>query len=118
MSNTANTAARYAEEGYRNEQIVMTRKTLSLRGNKSHKSKPTPKGHEAFLKALESSEAIVNFEKISSGVLITGKIKHSDKYTISVTTEDGQTHVLFKHDLSEFWTEAKQPNQEEKDAQQ
>src|SRR5437879_1741340 len=50
-----------------------------------HKPKEKPlKGHEAFLKALETSGADVKVEKMSSGEIITGKIKHSDKYTITV----------------------------------
>ena len=69
----------------------------------------SPKGHEAFLKALESSGAVVSFEKISSGGVVEGVIKHSDKYTISVLSK-GQTRVLFKHDISEFWTAANRTN--------
>jgi sRNA-binding regulator protein Hfq len=65
------------------------------------KVKVSPKGHEAFLKALEASGAPVTFEKVSSGEKITGSIKHSDKYTISVLC-DNATRVLFKHDISEF----------------
>jgi sRNA-binding regulator protein Hfq len=73
---------------------VVTRKPL--------KSANAPKGHEAFLKALEASGQIVSFEKASSGERVVGKIKTSDKYTISVITEAG-TRVLFKHDVSEFF---------------
>lgn len=69
------------------------------------KSKTTPTGHEAYLKALETSGAMVAFEKASTGQVIAGSIKTSDKYTISVQTEFG-TRVLFKHDLSEFFVAA------------
>lgn len=61
-----------------------------------------PKGHEAFLKALEASNATVVFEKASSGEKVSGKIKTSDKHTVSVQTESG-TRVIFKHDISEFF---------------
>jgi len=71
--------------------------------------KPVPKGHEAFLKALEQSGTTVIFEKASSGEQIIGKVKTSDKYTVSVmvTNPPGSdleysTRVLFKHDISEF----------------
>ena len=70
------------------------------------KSAPVPKGHEAFLKALESSGATVYFEKVSSGAVVKGLLKHSDKFTVSVLEDGGQTRVLFKHDISEFWTVA------------
>ncbi len=87
------------------------RPTLSVvRGAGTTGSKPVntnaPKGHEAFLKGLENSAVPVTFEKISSGEKITGVIKTSDKYTVSImqTRPDGtyQTRVLFKHDISEF----------------
>lgn len=69
------------------------------------KAKTTPTGHEAYLKALETSGAMVAFEKASTGQVVVGPIKTSDKYTISVQTEFG-TRVLFKHDLSEFFVAA------------
>jgi len=67
------------------------------------KLKAAPKGHEAFLKALEASGTTVQFEKVASGHLVVGTIKASDKFTISVREEKtGDTRVLFKHDVSEF----------------
>jgi len=71
------------------------------------RQRQAPKGHEAFLRALESSNAIVTFVKASSGQIITGKIKTSDKYTVSIAEQiEGtgryNTRVLFKHDISEF----------------
>lgn len=74
------------------------------------KNTPKPSGHEAFLKALESSNATVEVEKASSGERVVGKIKASDKYTISLRVPftandwDGPyaTRVIFKHDISEF----------------
>lgn len=71
------------------------------------KATPAPKGHEAFLKALEASSSTVYFEKASSGNVVVGTVKCSDKYTVSVIDESGQTRVLFKHDISEFWTQSK-----------
>lgn len=69
------------------------------------KPKLVPKGHEAFLKALEASGAEVEFEKAASGNFVKGVIKTSDKYTVSIQTIDG-TRVLFKHDISEFFVKA------------
>ena len=74
------------------------------------KAGPKPSGHEAFLKALEFSNATVEIEKSSSGDKIIGKIKASDKYTISLRVPNTpgdwegpyQTRVIFKHDISEF----------------
>ena len=94
-------------DGYAGQRRV----TLTA-GNKKPfaKAGPKPAGHEAFLKALESSNATVEIEKASSGDKIVGKIKASDKYTVSLrcplTPGDWegpyQTRVLFKHDISEF----------------
>ena len=74
-----------------------------------------PKGHEAFLKALEASGATITITMASSGDTITGVVRHSDSYTISVrsiigvkagadgTIEDvTKDRVIFKHDISEF----------------
>lgn len=74
------------------------------------KTGPKPQGHEAFLKALEGSGAVVQIEKASTGDVVVGKIKASDKYTISLRVPnvagdwDGPytTRVIFKHDISEF----------------
>lgn len=98
-------AAMLREEGEQSSrpQAASPRPILgTIRATKSSSSrKITPKGHEAFLKALESSGADVTFVIASSGALITGKVKHSDKYTVSVQVA-GTTRVLFKHDISEF----------------
>lgn len=69
--------------------------------------KKATKGHEAFLKALETSGTEIRVEKMSSGDILIGRVKHSDKYTITLqvmhTADDRYTnHVLFKHDISEF----------------
>jgi sRNA-binding regulator protein Hfq len=69
-----------------------------------------PKGHEAFLKALENAGAVINVTLIASpdAAPMKGTIKHSDKYTISlkVSREDGshQVYVIFKHAIESFWT--------------
>ncbi len=64
-----------------------------------------PKGHEAFLKALETSGAKVCIEKCD-GTSVHGVVKHSDKFTVSIraTKSDGTTvdRIIFKHDISEF----------------
>ena len=67
----------------------------------------TPKGHEAFLKVLETAVATVRIS-LMSGTTLTGTVKHSDKYTISlrVDRDDGtyQVYVIFKHAIEMFWT--------------
>lgn len=78
---------------------------ISMSSKPRGKSKTTPTGHEAYLKALETSGATVTFEKASTGQIVIGSIKTSDKYTVSIQTPEG-TRVLFKHDLSEFFVNA------------
>jgi sRNA-binding regulator protein Hfq len=73
------------------------------------KKPPAPKGHEAFLKALEAAGAKVSLTLSNDpDTIMTGTIKHSDKYTISLRTdrEDGtyQVYVIFKHAIEMFWT--------------
>ncbi len=87
--------------------------------NAGDAKRPPLKGHEAFLKALELSNADVVVEKCD-GVIYGGKLKHSDKYTITLRTTSRQDHrdaapvvnepvdrVIFKHDISEFHTTSK-----------
>jgi sRNA-binding regulator protein Hfq len=87
-------------------------------GSKPPMSKKSvaPKGHEAFLKALESSGSQVQVEKISSGELVIGQVKHSDKYTVTmrIMNADGShiNRVLFKHDISEFSSITQRPETE------
>lgn len=70
----------------------------------------SPKGHEAFLKALEAAGAVVNIALLTSpdAPPMKGVIKHSDKYTISLKVDrpDGsyQVFVVFKHAIECFWT--------------
>lgn len=93
------------------KQIVVNKNYVP---NNSAKKPSPPKGHEAFLKALETSGAEVSIEKCD-GTVVEGVVKHSDKYTISVrvreyaphdpAAEDGHVmreRVIFKHDISEF----------------
>lgn len=82
------------------------------------KSNPqAPKGHEAFLKALETAGAVVRVAMLNDPeTTMKGTIRTSDKYTISlkVDREDGshQVFVLFKHAIESFWTDpADQPKQ-------
>lgn len=91
------------------------------------KQPPKLKGHEAFLKALELSGADVVVEKVSSGHVYYGKLKHSDKFTITlhVTAIHFHAHdsldkaitpvdrVIFKHDISEFYTTTAPQRREE-----
>lgn len=74
--------------------------------------KAPPKGHEAFLKALETAGAVIRLEKCD-GSIIEGIVRHSDKYTVTMrvfevdfANPDGdklhRDRVIFKHDVSEF----------------
>lgn len=63
--------------------------------------KEEPSGHEAFLKALEKNKAEIYIRKID-GSSICGRLKHSDKYTISVDSEESGVWVIFKHSIIEF----------------
>lgn len=73
---------------------------------------PAPKGHEAFLKALETSGAQITVLMTSDELPITGKVKTSDRFTVSLETNDG-TWVLFKHDISRFKAVTPRPGKDE-----
>ena len=91
-------------EGARLSQITPRVKRGYLgRKEKVSSTKPiqAPKGHEAFLKALETSNAMVRFEFLDDAPDVVGLVKCSDKYTISIKVGD-ETHVLFKHSLRKF----------------
>lgn len=89
----------------------------------TQKEAPKSKGHEAFLKALQGSGADIVVEMISSARTYYGKLRHSDKFTLTVNVTgvryDGDTtirpiaeaydRVLFKHDISEFYTTTAAP---------
>ncbi|MDY7537634.1 hypothetical protein QN372_00580 [Undibacterium sp. RTI2.1] len=70
------------------------------------------KGHEAFLKALEINNATVRIEKASTGEIIVGRVKHSDKFSVTINAPIASAdflsnvtpidRVIFKHDISEF----------------
>lgn len=75
-------------------------------------------GHQAFLKSLEKSGADMVVEKLN-GVIYYGKIRHSDKFSITLYVTDilepnspsplpakptPRDRVIFKHDISEFYT--------------
>ena len=99
-----------SQDSIRQDQIAHVRSTLHVK--KTHqedksfvrsnnkKKQPSPKGHEAFLKALVASGAEICIEKCS-GDFVQGFLKHADKYTLSIEA-GGQTRVIFKHDISEF----------------
>lgn len=71
------------------------------------KSAVAPKGHEAFLKALEQAGAKITVTLLS-GDTMRGTLKHSDKYTLSLRVDAGdgtyQVYVIFKHAIETFWT--------------
>ena len=67
-----------------------------------------PAGHEAFLKALETGNAMVTIRLATDGQEIKGTVKHSDKYTISLRVDrpngNYQVYVIFKSAIEMFWT--------------
>lgn len=82
-------------------------------------------GHEAFLKALQLSNADVVIEKVSSGYVYFGKLRHTDKWSVTMNVtaiqygSDGDKievapadRVIFKHDISEFYTTTRRPTGE------
>lgn len=104
------------------EGFVPSRRVLHVNRNKSPVKKQ-PKGHEAFLKALETSGAEIQIEKCD-GSIVTGTVIHSDKYTISIRTfvpnpanPEGdklrRDRVIFKHDISEFTAITPRPEVED-----
>lgn len=89
--------------------LVTRRPQISVRPGHERAARPAAfkkdtsapvKGHEAFLKALETSGATIRVEKCD-GTIVEGTVKHSDKYTISLR-QPGPDRVIFKHDISEF----------------
>lgn len=90
---------------------VSVTKTLHLPGDRNPSvrtersySKPIPKkspikGHEAFLKALETAGVEITIDMLGDpdgDRTVIGKIKTSDKYTISIDGTDDVT-VVFKN---------------------
>lgn len=88
---------------------MANREKLTLNKKPQAKRSQQPKGHEAFLKALEASGAEVEFWLISEPLKIRGKVKTSDKFSVSImeTSADGVETacfpiVVYKHDISRF----------------
>ena len=86
-------------EQIREDQLNAGRR---MNAGKGFKKKSPLVGHENFLKALECSGALVKFIK-TSGEELTGVIKHSDKFTVSIDCGDNKpARVIFKHAIEEF----------------
>jgi hypothetical protein len=78
-------------------------------------------GHEAFLAALRQSNADLVVEKMTTGDIYYGKLRHSDKFTLTMNVTairrtdggveqvDPCDRVIFKHDISEFYTTTPRP---------
>lgn len=80
---------------------------MPTKRNFAAKKPLTPKGHEAFLKALEAGGALVTIRMSTDGTELKGTIKHSDKYTISLRVDNDagyQVYVIFKSAIEMFWT--------------
>lgn len=116
--NEAGDANKYGSGGYLEHRNGATSYPAVKRSGAFPAKPKAPKGHEAFLKALETSGGQISVEKRSNGRILTGTVRHSDKYTISlkVTSEkvwDGDDmveqpnaqlgiRIIFKSDISEF----------------
>lgn len=96
------------ESQVRKEQESFGRRTIRVNPkNKKTSSKPT--GHEGYLKGLQESGAQIAI-MTTGGDVYEGKIKHADKYTISVEVEaiSGEepvnfgTFVFFKSAIEYF----------------
>lgn len=96
-----------ADEGFN----AQPRKTLHVTG-KRPVARPAAKprkveGHEAHLKALETSGATI-IVTMASGIEYMGVVRHSDKYTISLRIKDAtapegsRKKVLFKHAIDSY----------------
>lgn len=76
-----------------------------------------PKGHEALLKALETSGASIEVDLRDDPKTVVGVVKRSDAYTISLEVEriDGtkRTRVLFKHAMIGFSPLTPRPTKED-----
>lgn len=60
-------------------------------------------GHESFLKGLEEQGRHIKIEMSASGDMLTGRLKTSDKYTVSVILDGEQeATVIFKHAIARF----------------
>jgi sRNA-binding regulator protein Hfq len=74
----------------------------TLRAKKPFKkNSDSTKGHEAFLKALETSGATISVELMDDPNPVIGTVKHSDKYTVSIQSEN-EVRVIFKHAMRLF----------------
>jgi len=97
------------EDGSIRRPIIKATRPYTARTTAAAPKKEVLKGHELFLKALETSGAMVTIQK-RDGTIVVGTIKHSDKFTVSVRVASfsegaGETfrdRVIFKHDISEF----------------
>lgn len=92
------------------ENINPSRSFPRSADGQKRKQKAPLVGHEAFLKALETGQAVIRVE-LMSGEVLKGTVKHFDKYTISLKVDDAdgthQVYVLFKHAIESFWTNPK-----------
>lgn len=105
-----------ADNSYHNDT---SRRRISLpAGKKPARAPKKTTGHEAFLNALEGSKAMIGLTDLD-GFFYVGRIKASDKFTISLAVESvtepdmlypeqaepverPMTRVFFKHALHSF----------------
>jgi sRNA-binding regulator protein Hfq len=78
------------------------------RGDKP-KNKSGATGHEAFLKALVATGGTVLVKKATDGSTLQGVLKHTDRYTLTVSVKGYNTDglqetdvVIYKHAIEEF----------------
>jgi RNA chaperone Hfq len=82
--------------------VPSSRTRLSINpARRPAKAAAAPKGHEAFLKALHESGAEIAVYCLDMEAPIVGKIRATDKYTISLDVR-GSAEVIFKHAIQRF----------------
>lgn len=65
------------------------------------KAPAKPEGHEMLLKILKDTGKAIQIVT-TSGNQVVGKIKASDKYTVSIMSDDGRQRVFFKSSIECF----------------
>lgn len=78
-------------------------KTLGVRpGFSQAKRGFVPKGHDAVLKHLQDTGALIDLYLISTDDAVRGKIVARDRFTITLVSETGSRRVYFKHAIESF----------------
>lgn len=97
-------AGNYTNE--RDRQQSYGRQQAGVR-TQGHKPADRGRGHEAVLRAIQGGPSNpgkpIHVLKMD-GSTVVGALIAFDKYTLTVMDADGTRRVMFKHDISEFFT--------------